>query len=122
MDVFQVSNSSTISETICECSSPPSNNIATTFYVPPNTIDFGTVFQKFNLTDNAAVFSTVICLIVLYLIICVWAMRQDRRDKEKVGYKCIIRQHIFTQDRTYIEFFDYFLGRICNGNNQKVEF
>lgn len=81
---FQLSTSSTVSDTVCVCSNPPGNNFATTFYVPPNTIDFGTVFQKFNLKDNAAVFATVISLIVLYLLVCVWAIRQDRNDVERV--------------------------------------
>jgi Ca2+/H+ antiporter len=54
-----------------------------TFYVPPNTIDFSTVFTKFNLTDNAAVFSTMICLVVVYLLICVWALRQDKKDIDR---------------------------------------
>lgn len=83
--IFQVSSSSNFSETICVCSNPPGNNFATTFYVPPNTIDFGTVFQKFNLKDNAAVLATIISLIVLYLMICIWAFRQDRKDIERVS-------------------------------------
>jgi hypothetical protein len=65
-DLFQLSEQSTINETICDCINPPGNSFATTFYVPPNTIDFGSVFSKFDLTNNAAVFSTVICLIVYF--------------------------------------------------------
>lgn len=77
-------SSSTITETVCVCTDPPGNSFATTFYVPPNTIDFSTVFSKFDLTDNAAVFSTVICLVVVYLLICVWALRQDKKDIDRV--------------------------------------
>ncbi|CAG2234855.1 PKD1L2 [Mytilus edulis] len=75
-----VSSSSTINETVCECFNPPGNSFATTFYVPPNTIDFGSVFNKFDLKNNAAVFATVISLVIIYLLICVWAFRQDRTD------------------------------------------
>ncbi|CAG2212910.1 PKD1L2 [Mytilus edulis] len=76
----QLSVSSTITETVCECSSPPGNSFATTFYVPPNTIDFGSVFEKFDLKNNAAVFATVVSLVLLFILLCVWAFRQDRQD------------------------------------------
>ena len=84
-DLFQLSEQSTINETICDCINPPGNSFATTFYVPPNTIDFGSVFSKFDLTNNAAVFSTVICLIIVYMLIVVWAFRQDKQDHERVN-------------------------------------
>ncbi|XP_076075594.1 uncharacterized protein LOC143046351 [Mytilus galloprovincialis] len=76
----QLSAASTINETVCECTSPPGNSFATTFYVPPNTIDFGNVFEKFDLKNNAAVFATVVSLVLLYILLCVWAFRQDRKD------------------------------------------
>ncbi|XP_071131885.1 uncharacterized protein [Mytilus edulis] len=79
----QLSAASTINETVCECSSPPGNSFATTFYVPPNTIDFGSVFEKFDLKNNAAVFATVVSLVLLYMLLCVWAFRQDRKDQTK---------------------------------------
>jgi len=73
-----------MTETVCECSNPPGNSFATTFYVPPNTIDFSSVFSKFDLKDNAAVFATVISIIILYLIINIWAYRQDKMDPDRV--------------------------------------
>ncbi|CAG2251689.1 PKD1L2 [Mytilus edulis] len=76
----QLSSASTINETVCECSNPPGNSFATTFYVPPNTIDFGSVFEKFDLKNNVAVFATVVSLVLLYILLCVWAFRQDRKD------------------------------------------
>ncbi|XP_076076044.1 polycystin-1-like protein 2 [Mytilus galloprovincialis] len=79
----QLSTASTINETVCECSSPPGNSFATTFYVPPNTIDFGSVFEKFDLKNNAAVFATVVSLVLLYMLLCVWAFGQDRKDHTK---------------------------------------
>ena len=82
--LLQLSDESTINVTVCKCDNPPGDSFSTTFYVPPNTIDFGTVFSKFNLKDNAAVFATVICLIVVYLLICIWAFKQDKKDHERV--------------------------------------
>jgi len=55
------------------------------FYVPPNTIDFKTVFTKFKkLHENAAVFSTVIAIFGLYILAAIWARRKDKRDLIKV--------------------------------------
>ncbi|XP_019631004.1 PREDICTED: polycystic kidney disease protein 1-like 2 [Branchiostoma belcheri] len=56
------------------------------FIVPPNSIDFSTVFAKFaNLSDNAAVFSTVIVMFGVYFIVVVFARKADKRDVLKWG-------------------------------------
>ncbi|XP_066282651.1 polycystin-1-like protein 2 [Branchiostoma lanceolatum] len=56
------------------------------FIVPPNSIDFSTVFAKFaNLSDNAAVFSTVIVMFGIYFIIVVFVFKADKRDRIKWG-------------------------------------
>lgn len=55
------------------------------FVVPPNTIDFKNVWGNFsNLSENAAVFSTVIVLLGLYVIILIWCRYQDKKDILKV--------------------------------------
>jgi len=57
------------------------------FYVPPNTINFKTVFSKFKtLHENAAVFSTVIVIFILYLFAAIWARRKDKKDLIKVTF------------------------------------
>ncbi|XP_078594331.1 polycystin-1-like protein 2 [Branchiostoma floridae x Branchiostoma japonicum] len=56
------------------------------FMVPPNSIDFSTVFAKFaNLSDNAAVFSTVIVMFGIYFIILFFVFKADKRDRVKWG-------------------------------------
>ena len=57
----------------------------TDFYVPPNTIDFSTVFSKFNLNDNAAVFATVISILGVYVIVAIIMRFLDKRDLVKWG-------------------------------------
>ena len=53
--------------------------------VPPNTIDFSNVWAKFkNLSENAAVFSTVVSLLGIYIILLIWARHMDKRDIVKV--------------------------------------
>ncbi|XP_078720864.1 polycystin family receptor for egg jelly-like [Lampetra fluviatilis] len=49
----------------------------------PNTIDFLTVFTKFDLVSNGAVFAAVIVIILLYLIMLLWARKADIKDNEK---------------------------------------
>ncbi|XP_033737951.1 uncharacterized protein LOC117325653 isoform X2 [Pecten maximus] len=70
---------STLNETVCRCPEAPGNTFSTTFYVPPNMIDFSTVWSKFD-PANASVYGTVIGLLVVYIIACVLANREDRKD------------------------------------------
>ncbi|KAL5018449.1 hypothetical protein ScPMuIL_004171 [Solemya velum] len=79
----EVSEDSDLMETVCICKDPPGMTFATTFFVPPNTIDFSTVFTKFDLLSNGAVFGTVVGLICLYIIILIWAKYKDKKDSAK---------------------------------------
>ncbi|KAL5018218.1 hypothetical protein ScPMuIL_003940 [Solemya velum] len=80
--------------TVTECTTKWKTECATThltafggdFAVPPNSIDFDNVWDKFNnLNENAAVFSTVIILIGIYIITLVWARHMDKKDVLKWG-------------------------------------
>jgi len=52
--------------------------------VPPNTIDFGSVFSKFNIGDNPAVFATVVSVLGLYVFVALYARYKDKKDIIKV--------------------------------------
>ncbi|OWF51801.1 Polycystic kidney disease protein 1-like 2 [Mizuhopecten yessoensis] len=78
----QMSAESTALETVCICEDPPGQHFATSFYVPPNSIDFDSVFGKFDIVSNGAVLGTVVGVIILYVAVAVWAWRRDRRDHE----------------------------------------
>ncbi|XP_070577646.1 polycystin-1-like protein 2 [Ptychodera flava] len=83
-DGCHVDNKSTSFETICKCTHLTS--FGSDFVVPPNTIDFSEAFANFaNLADNASVFSTVIVIFALYVIVAIWARREDKKDVEKWG-------------------------------------
>ncbi|OWF39370.1 Polycystic kidney disease protein 1-like 2 [Mizuhopecten yessoensis] len=73
---------STMNETVCRCSGETGNIFATTFFVPPNTIDFNAVWSKFDL-QNAAVYGTLIGLFFCYVLLCVLARRYDKKDLQK---------------------------------------
>ena len=54
--------------------------------VPPNTIDFSTVFDNFGgkLLENIHVFLTITLVIVFYFILVIILRRYDKKDVEKV--------------------------------------
>lgn len=54
--------------------------------VPPNTIDFSTVFSLENFLEAMPVFGTVGGVLVIYVIVCIWARRADKHDLIKVRY------------------------------------
>ena len=75
-------SSSTVSRTQCKCTAAVSRKaFAVSFLAAPNTIDFSTVWAKFaDLGSNAAVFSTVTSVLLLYVLLLVWARYQDKQD------------------------------------------
>ena len=78
----QVDQSSTIEDCNCAC------NHLTSFggdmVVPPNTIDFSTVFSAEKFLESMPVFCTVIIIMLLYVSGLVWARREDKKDLIKV--------------------------------------
>ena len=84
LDVFQVSAFTSPEETVCICNNPPGTSFASSFFVAPNTIDFSTVFSKFDIT-NASVYGTLIGLLLLWVLALLWARRKDHQDKLRVG-------------------------------------
>eukprot|EP00058_Branchiostoma_floridae_P003691 XP_002589179.1 hypothetical protein BRAFLDRAFT_84927 [Branchiostoma floridae] len=69
-----------------QCLTTHLTSFGSDFMVPPNSIDFSTVFAKFaNLSDNAAVFSTVIVMFGIYFIIVFFLFKADKRDRIKWG-------------------------------------
>ncbi|XP_063447031.1 polycystin-1-like protein 2 [Mytilus trossulus] len=69
---------SSLNETVCRCSPGAGTLFASTFAIP-NMIDFHSVWSKFDIT-NAAVYGTLIAVIVMYCIIFCVLRRLDNRD------------------------------------------
>ena len=79
-----MSLSTTDTEAKCLC------NHTTTFsknwFVPPNKIDFKTVFAKFkDIKDNLAVSLTVIILFLVYVVLSIIARQIDKDDILRVS-------------------------------------
>ena len=61
---------------------------ATGFSMPKvNTIDFKNIFNNLGMlaANNPTVYSTVLVILLVYLVLLVWARRMDRRDIERVS-------------------------------------
>ena len=48
--------------------------------VPPNTINFATVFSLDNFIEALPVFFTVILSMTIYILTLIWARREDKKD------------------------------------------
>ncbi|XP_064111520.1 polycystin-1-like protein 2 [Macrobrachium nipponense] len=57
------------------------------FFVPPNTIDFGSIYDNLGakLKDNFAVLVTICVLLALYILVGIWARYKDKQDVKKWG-------------------------------------
>ncbi|WAQ96750.1 PK1L2-like protein [Mya arenaria] len=75
----------------CSCRAMKEMTLANSFYVPPNRIDFSNVFLKFSPLNQAAVMATLIIVLLIYLLIIVWARRQDRIDLLKDNYFYVVK-------------------------------
>ena len=52
---------------------------AVSFSFAPNTIDFSTVFSKFDISAQGAVLGVILALFFIFAILFVWADYMDRR-------------------------------------------
>jgi polycystin 1L2 len=83
-DGVYVGNLTTYTST--HCLATHLTNFGTDFYVPPNTIDFSSVFGKFkSLNENPAVFIFVVTVLGLYILISLYLRYKDKRDIIKWG-------------------------------------
>ena len=75
--------------TQCLCPSTGEVQVGTEFISPPNTIDFSSVFQNFDVADNPVVFSTIIAFLGIYVIMLFFTRKWDREDDKKWKIRCL---------------------------------
>ena len=78
----QVGPLTTYAKTQCLCTHLTS--FGGDMYVPPNTIDFNTVFTAERFLESMPVFCTVSAMIAVYLLVIIWARHMDKRDVARV--------------------------------------
>ena len=79
---------STATRTQCLCTHLTS--FGGSFAVPPNTIDFATVFTAEKFLESIPVFTTVIVMIAIWIIICIWARHMDKKDIARVSQFVVV--------------------------------
>lgn len=79
----QLDNRTSMTETVCLCNHLTS--FGGDFAVPPNTIDFSTVFSAAKFVESLPVTITVLLVLLLYIVILVWGRRMDKKDLLKVN-------------------------------------
>ncbi|XP_076075847.1 polycystin-1-like protein 2 [Mytilus galloprovincialis] len=94
---------------IIECTCRPAFGLTfgNTFYVAPNTIDFSTVFLRFDITNQGPVIGTLITILVIYVLLLIWARHQDKRDISRLGVTPLVDNFV---DDTY-----YYLVTVYTG-------
>lgn len=70
---------SDLNYTVCRCTG---NTFSSSFYIPPNVINFLTVWGKFD-ASNASVYGTLIGVFIIYLVAVIFLRRQDRKDVDQ---------------------------------------
>jgi len=85
LSCLQIGPLTTIYDTQCLCTHLTS--FGGDFVVPPNTIDFSTVFSLEKFLESMPVFITVIIVLVIYVGTMVWARREDKKDLIKVCHR-----------------------------------
>lgn len=79
---LQVDNAN-YAATYCKCNHLTS--FGSGFFVVPNTIDFAYVFANAGFADNVTIYMCVILTMLIYLLLLIWARREDLKDNEKVS-------------------------------------
>nr|XP_034336032.1 polycystic kidney disease protein 1-like 2 [Crassostrea gigas] len=70
---------SDLNNTVCRCTG---NTFSSSFYIPPNVINFLTVWGKFD-ASNASVYGTLIGVFVIYVVAIIFLRREDKKDVQK---------------------------------------
>ena len=68
-----------------QCYSTHLTMFASGFLALPAPINWDYVFTNADFVRNKTIYLTVICLIVIYLILIIFARFRDRKDTDKVG-------------------------------------
>ncbi len=81
--LLQVSHVTTIYGT--KCLSNHLTSFGGDFVVPPNSIDFNTVFSAEKFLESMPVFVTIILLLAIYIGMMIWGRHMDKKDLLKVA-------------------------------------
>ena len=86
----------------------------------PPSIDFNFVFANADFQRNKTIYSTVICVTMIYIILIIYARRQDRKDLQKLGITPLSDNH--RDDHYYYQLIVFTGQRINAGTESNVHF
>ncbi|RWS31890.1 polycystic kidney disease protein 1-like protein 2-like protein [Leptotrombidium deliense] len=69
--------------TTCKCNHLTS--FGSGFFVMPNTVDFTYVFAHAGFADNVTIYMTIVISLTAYILLLIWARKNDRKDLEALG-------------------------------------
>ncbi|XP_046352080.2 uncharacterized protein LOC124132273 isoform X1 [Haliotis rufescens] len=78
--VCKVTRDPVNNKTMCKCGDKEDVITTVSFFVAPNTIDFSTVFSKFDIAGQGAVLGTILVCFVLFVIFLFWGRYMDGQD------------------------------------------
>ncbi|XP_046579091.1 uncharacterized protein LOC124286712 isoform X1 [Haliotis rubra] len=78
--VCKVTRDPVNNKTKCKCGDRDDVITTVSFFVAPNTIDFSTVFSKFDIAGQGAVLGTILVCFVLFVIFLFWGRYMDGQD------------------------------------------
>ncbi len=119
-DGMEIMSDTTIELTHCQ-----SNHLTTFaggFIVLPPAIDFNKAFANASFLDNPVIYSTVIALIIVYILLAIWARWMDVKDSKKVGVTLLGEEHSNIQNKYAYEIIVFTGGRLNAGTTSKVSF
>ncbi|XP_055955065.1 polycystic kidney disease protein 1-like 2 [Patella vulgata] len=99
--------------TACLCQNPTNQEItASSFFVPPNSIDFSTVFSKFDIKSQAAVLAVIIIITLIAILAGIWGHWKDRQDKLQWGVTVLADNY---KDDSYFYLVTVYTGLVRGG-------
>ncbi|XP_041364035.1 uncharacterized protein LOC121379459 [Gigantopelta aegis] len=118
--ICELKRDDTNNETTCICPSTQEVIVSVSFFVPPNSIDFSTVFSKFDVSGQAAILSTLVLIFTLFVIAALFSRYKDGQDVLQWGVSLL--EDNFSED-CYFYLITVYTGMIRQGGTRsKIEF
>ncbi|VDP65472.1 unnamed protein product [Schistosoma curassoni] len=115
---FKVGPKTTVQQTQCICDE--FSTFTSGWFELPNSIDFNYVFANIDFNKNPTLYATEISLCIIFLLILIWARREDIKDIEKLTVTQLSENN---PDCEY--FYEIIVStghRRCGGTDSKVCF
>ncbi|CAH1793770.1 unnamed protein product [Owenia fusiformis] len=103
-----------------KCASTHLTTFAGGWVVAPNTIDWDFVFANMDFAKNLTIYIFMIVIFTLYILVAIWARRQDKKDILKLGVTPLADND--PRDKYYYEVIVYTGLRQNCGTKSKVNF